>query len=166
MYKINDTVIYASYGVCSITAIETHDFSGENVEYYVLQPIGDNKNKFYIPISNSKLLDKMRSVYSREEVEELIRIMPDEEFIWIDDEIKRKETYRKIIEEGDRRKLIKLIKTLYIRKQEFAEQNKKLHTSDERFLDDAENLLYDEFAYALNIQRNEVISYICASLNS
>ena len=166
MYNVNDIVIYASYGVCVVTAIEIHDFSGENVKYYVLQPIGDNKNKFYIPTSNSLLTEKLRIVCSRDEVNELIRVMPDEDFIWIEDEIQRKETYRKIIDEGDRRKLIKLIKTLYTRKKDLAEQNKKLYSADERFLNDAENLLYGEFAYALNISRDEVVTYICDRLDS
>ena len=36
MFKVNDVVMYASYGVCEIAAIEEKDFSGENVEYYIL----------------------------------------------------------------------------------------------------------------------------------
>ena len=39
-------------------------------------------------------------------------------------------------------------------------KHKKLRSSDEKFLNDAENILYDEFAYALKIPKNEVISYI------
>ena len=35
MFKVNDVVMYASYGVCEIAAIEEKDFSGENVEYYI-----------------------------------------------------------------------------------------------------------------------------------
>lgn len=43
MYNVNDAVVYASYGVCVISAIEERDFSGENIEYYILQPVGDKK---------------------------------------------------------------------------------------------------------------------------
>ena len=160
MYNVNDAVVYSSYGVCVISAIEERDFSGESVEYYVLRPVSDNKNTFYVPTSNEDLKNRMHSVCSRSEVEELISVMPDEDFIWIDNDFQRKEEYRRIIESGNRHQLIKLIKTLYIRKQKLLEQHKKLHSADERFLNDAENMLYDEFAYALGIERDAVLPYI------
>lgn len=160
MYNINDTVIYASYGVCRIKAVETRDFSGEPKEYYILQPVGDTRNTFYIPTDNEALKEKMRRVYSRKEVEELIRIMPDEGSIWIENEQQRKDAYRQIIENGNRHELIKLIKTLYIYRKDLEAQHKKLHSTDERFLRDAENMLYDEFAFALGISRDEVVPYI------
>ena len=102
MFNLNDAVVYASYGVCIITAIEKRDFSGENIEYYILHPVNDRKNTFYVPTSNNSLTQKMRSVFSRKEAEELIKLMPDEKFVWIDDESQRKEAYRKIIENGSR----------------------------------------------------------------
>ena len=160
MYNAGDAVVYSSYGVCVITAIEDHDFSSENVEYYVLRPVSDNKNKFYVPTDNEALKSRMRSVCSRSEVEELISEMPREDMFWIEDESRRKEEYRRIIDSGDRRKIIGLIKTLYIHGEELAAQHKKLRSSDERFLHEAENMLYDEFAYALRLNKDEVLPYI------
>ena len=125
MYDLNEAVVYASYGVCIIESIETHDFSGENLEYYVLRPVGDMRNKFYVPTSNSSLTEKMRKVYSKDEVEKLIDVMPDEKFIWIENELKRKEEYKHIIESGDRHQLVKLIKTLYIRRDELFKETQK-----------------------------------------
>lgn len=160
MYNVNDAVVYASYGVCQIKSIEIRDFSGEPKDYYVLQPVGDSRNTFYIPTDSEALKEKMRRVYSRSEVDELINVMPDEGFIWIDNEPQRKEAYKKIIDSGDRHELVKLIKTLYIHRKELEQQHKKPHSSDERFLKDAENVLYDEFAYVLGISRDEVVPYI------
>jgi len=160
MYNVSDTVVYGSYGVCVISAIEERDFSGENVEYYILQPVGDKKNTFYVPTSNSALRSKMKSVCSRKEVNDLIRKMPDECCIWIDNDFQRKEEYRKIIDKGDRRELVRLIKTLYEKNIELSQKHKKLHSADEKFLRDAENILYDEFSYSLNIPRDEVVDYI------
>lgn len=160
MYNINDAVVYGSNGVCVITAIEERDFSGENVEYYILQPVGNTKNTFYVPTSNSALKDKMRSICSRQEIDSLISTMSDECCIWIDNDFQRKEVYRKIIDKGDRKELVRLIKTLYTKSSELSEQHRKLHSADERFLKDAENMLYDEFAYSLNIPREEVVPYI------
>ena len=86
--------------------------------------------------------------------------MPQEDMFWIEDESRRKEEYRRIIDSGDRRKIIGLIKTLYIHGEELAAQHKKLRSSDERFLHEAENMLYDEFAYALRLNKDEVLPYI------
>ena len=160
MYSINEAVVYASYGVCRIKSVESRDFSGESMDYYVLQPVNDSRNTFYVPVSSNSLKDKMRKVYSREEVEKLIKAMPDKDFIWIENDAERKERYRKIIDEGNREELVKLIKTLYTRSTQLNAKHKKLHSSDERFLHDAENMLYDEFSYALEIPREEVIPYI------
>lgn len=160
MYNVNDAVVYASYGVCVISAIEERDFSGENIEYYILRPVGDKKNTFYVPTSNSALKDKMRSIYSRKEVNNLISMMSDEQCIWIDNDFQRKEEYKKIIDRGDRLELVRLIKTLYEKNAELNKQHKKLRSTDEKFLREAENMLYDEFAYSLSIPREEVVDYI------
>lgn len=160
MYNINDAVVYGSNGVCVITAIENRDFSGENVEYYILQPVNNSKNTFYVPTANSALKTKMRDVYSRKEIDSLISTMNDECCIWIDNDFQRKEEYRKIIDKGDRRELVRLIKTLYEKNTELNSQHKKLHSADEKFLKDAENILYSEFAYSLNIPVEEVVNYI------
>ncbi|MBQ8297702.1 MAG: transcriptional regulator [Ruminococcus sp.] len=160
MYNVNDTVIYSHCGVCRIDEIAVRDFSGEPAEYYVLRPVSDNKNTFYVPVNNENLTAQMRRILSREEIDELIRVMPDENFIWIEDEFLRREEYRKILKNGDRHELVKLIKTLYIHQQNCRERKKKLHAADENFLKSAENLLYDEFAYVLGIEKSEVLPYI------
>ncbi|MDE5771304.1 MAG: transcriptional regulator [Ruminococcus sp.] len=160
MYNVNDAVVYASYGVCVISAIEERDFSGENIKYYILRPVGDKKNTFYVPVSNSVLTGKMKSIYSRQEINRLISTMDNECCIWIDNDVKRKEEYRKIIDNGDRKELVRLIKTLYEKNIELNGQHKKLRSADEKFLRDAENILYEEFAYSLNIAREKVVDYI------
>ncbi|MBQ8960032.1 MAG: CarD family transcriptional regulator [Ruminococcus sp.] len=160
MFNVGDAVVYATYGVCVIKSIETRDLIGEDVEYYVLQPAGDPRNTFYVPTSNGSLRDKMRRVMSKEETESLICSMPREELIWIEDEQERKTEYRRILDGGDRRELVGLIKTLYLHKQQLQESHKKLHSADERALNDAENMLYDEFAYSLGISREQVLPYI------
>lgn len=164
MFSVGSAVVYASYGVCVIDSIEKKDFSGENIEYYVLQPAGDARSRFYVPVGNSSLTEKMRPVMSRSEVEELISVMPDEDTISTEDEAQSREIYRGIIDSGDRHKLVALIKTLYLRRKKLEPQHRKLRSADEKFLADAENMLYDEFAYALGIPRSEVLPYIMQAI--
>jgi CarD family transcriptional regulator len=158
MYNVNDVVIYAPQCVCRVDDISEHDFSGSPVTYYVLKPVNDSKNIFYVPTENSSLTDRMRHILSKNDIDSLISLMPDEANIWIDDEHLRKETYSEILRKGDRKDLIKLIKTLYSRKKNNG--YRKLHAADERFLKEAENMLYDEFAYVLDIPRDQVVTYI------
>lgn len=164
MYNIGTTVIYKNEGVCRITEITERRFKDKNIEYYVLKPVHKDDSEIYVPKNNKELLSKMRKILSKEEILELIKTMPDEENIWIADENERKEHYREILVKGDRTELVRLIKTLYLHKQNQKKTGKKLHIADEKFLKDAEHLLYDEFAFVLNISKDEVLPFITGEL--
>lgn len=160
MYKAGDMVMYGAFGICKVTAIEKRDFTGEAQEYYILKHMNSDKNIFYVPTNNEVALSKMHSICSKAEVDELISHMNSEGLIWIDNDIKRKEEYSRIIKDADKHEIIRLIKTLYLRRKELAETGKKLRSTDENYLSLAENMLFEEFAYALDIDRSEVVEYI------
>lgn len=160
MYNVNDAVVYGTNGVCVITAIEERDFSGRNIEYYILHPVENEKNTFYVPVSNSLLTNKMRNICTKQEINRLIEIIRNECPFWIDNEEKRKKEFAYAVETGDRLQLFRIIKTIYNKNIELNAQHKKLHTSDEKFFRQAEDILYSEFAYCLNIPKDSVIDYI------
>ena len=108
----------------------------------------------------------MRKVLSKDEIMQLIKKMPEEGNIWIEDSDERKESYKKILESGERTELVKLIKTLHTHKQKQKKSGKKLRISDERILKDAERMLYDEFAYVLDIPHSEVVPFISGQLSN
>lgn len=97
---------------------------------------------------------------SKEEIYDLIRSIPDEQTIWIENESERKETYKSIISSGDRHKIVQIVKTLYIHQNDQKSKGRKLHLCDERFLKDAEKILYDEFALVLGLERSQVLPFI------
>ncbi len=165
MFCVGDTVIYGTQGVCRISAIEENDFGGDSVEYYVLRPVYDVNSTVFVPVKNEKLVGKMRAVLSPEEIIGMIRSMPDEETIWIEDETERKQTYQEIIREGDRRKLVRLIKTLHFHGLEQQKKGRRLHQSDESALKQAEELLYNEFALVLKIRPEEVVPFITRQID-
>ena len=160
MYNVGDMVMYGAFGICKVTAIEKRDFTGEEQEYYILKHTSSEKNTFYVPLSNESALSNMHYVCSKAEVDELISHMNSEGLIWIDNDIKRKEEYSRIIKDADKHEIIRLIKTLYLRRKELAESGKKLRSTDENYLSLAENMLFEEFAYALDIDKSEVVEYI------
>jgi CarD family transcriptional regulator len=160
VYGVNDTVLYKAHGVCRITAITEKEINGRSQEYFVLKPVFDDKSTIFLPVQNKKTSERMRRVLSADEIYSLIKAMPNERTIWIDNESDRKQQYKKIIAGGDRTALVSLIKTLYLHQQEQRVIGKKFHVSDENFMKDAEKMLYEEFAHVLDINRDQVLPFI------
>ena len=165
MHSINEIVNYGNTGVCKIVDIIVKKVNGADIEYYVLRPIYDEKATVFVPTQKEILTEKMRHILSVEEINELIKAMPDEQNVWIQDEHLRQEKYKQIINSGDRKSLVKLIKTIYNHKQEQMQNGKKLRMVDDRTMKDAEKLLYNEFALVLNIEPNQVVAFIMQELS-
>ncbi len=165
MLNIGDKVLYGAAGACTVTDICRKKFgdAGER-EYYVLVPIHDNRTTLYLPVDNEKLMGKVKQLLSVEEIEDLIRSMPDEKPIWIADEKLRQETYKSMLRSGNRRDLVSITKALYNHRQKMASMGRKLHIADEKLLHEAEKLLCDEFAAVLDLQPSEVNTYIMSRL--
>lgn len=160
MYQIDDVVVYGLHGVCRITEIAEKEFAGEAHLYYTMHPVFDNRSTFFVPVDNEKSQKKIRTLLSSEEIRELIHTMPQQKAIKVTDEKHRKDTYKIIIESGDRQQIMRLVKTLYERRKAQEKAGKKQHLVDERFMKEAETVLYDEFAFVLHIERDSVVDYI------
>ena len=76
-----------------------------------------------------------------------------------------REYYRAWLERFDCESLIGMTKSLYLKKQEAESQKRKFGAVDERYMKEAEDLLYGEFAAALEIDRDKVENYIACSLS-
>lgn len=160
MFCIGDSFIYGSNGICELIDIEDKMIQNEKVMYYVFKPVFTNVSTIYVPVDNKKLTAKLRPLLSPPEVYALIDQMPYEGNCWIDDERQRKECYKEMIEKGNHTELLQLIKSIFFHQEDLKKLDKKLHISDERFMKEAEKMLYDEFAYVLNIDRNHILSFI------
>ena len=53
-----------------------------------------------------------------------------------------------------------MIQALYLHKKEREADGRRLHMTDERFLKDAEQLLYNEWQYVLNVDKEGLMAYI------
>ena len=160
MREIGEIVLYGTDGVCQISEITEKKFGKETTKYYVLSTLYRGNSVIYVPVGNEKLESKMRDIISREELESIICNMPKEESIWIENEPLRKIKYKEIITGGDRRDLFRLIKTLYEHRINQENSGKKMHMTDERFMKDAEKILYDEIAHVIGIDHRDVVGYI------
>ena len=160
MFVKDDIVIYGSSGLCKVLGITEKEFGETSFKYYELIPVYDNKSALYVPVTNQSLVNKMHKILSSNDIKEVIKTIYNEDYIWIEDETERKEYYKKVIEIGDRYELVKAIKAVYYHSKKQEELKKKVHICDERFLKDAQKMLFDEIAYVLEIERNQVLEYI------
>ena len=164
MFKVNDTIVYGSEGVCRIIGIEEKDFVGVKKNYYVIKPEGSAASIIYVPFDSEALVAKMSKLLSKEEINALIDSLSDMPVEWIPNERERKEVYKSIFAEGDRAELLNMIRAIHIERKKREAVGKRLHMTDEHFLKDAEQCIYSEFQHVLNIKREDVIPYIVSRI--
>jgi CarD family transcriptional regulator len=165
MFQIHDVVVYGAQGVCEIIGVQAQQIGAESKAYFVLKPKNHPEATFYVPTWNEKALAKMRKVMTKEAVDDLIDSMPDKTPIWIENEKERKEIYKNILTGGDHAAVISMIQALYLRKKEREAAGKRRHMSDEHFMKEAEQLLYHEWQYVLNLDKAGLMDYIFARLD-
>ena len=162
--NINDIVTYGTSGVCEVTEIKEMDLMGNISEYFVLKPISDNKSTVFLPADNAELMERVRPVLTAKEVHSFIDSIEDVSGIWIDNDAMRKRRYSEILGSGEREEVMGVIKTLYALKMEREALGKKLRSSDEAFLKDAQKQLFGEFAYVLGIPSEEIAAFVMERL--
>lgn len=153
-------IIYGSNGVCRVTDIRSERQYGRQQTYYILTPVGNPGSVIYVPADNEALLSKMKQIVRPEEILAILSGLKDEEMPWETDNRLRAELFDGVIARGDRRELLLMIRTLYLRRIHLAEQKKRLGTADENALKRAEKLINDEFSFALSIAPEEVPAFI------
>ena len=69
----------------------------------------------------------------------------------------RKELYKRLLAGSDPAQLMHMIQTVYLRRKQRLAQGKRLHVVDEYFFKDAEQILYNEFQYVLQLESKEAL---------
>ncbi|MDD4688352.1 MAG: CarD family transcriptional regulator [Eubacteriales bacterium] len=164
MFKINDYVVYKMNGVCQIIDIKKEKFAGDNREYYILQTVYGKPSTLYVPVDNEALVGRMKRVISSEKIYEIINAIKKDDISWNDNERARTREFNDIVSRGDCTELFSLVRTLYQNKREIEGKGKNFRVSDKKIMDDAEKILYEEFAMSLNIEPEMVISFIQTEL--
>lgn len=166
MYQVNDGVMYGTHGVCEVVAVGRLAMSvaDRKKKYYTLRPVYQKDAQIYVPVDHVKL--PMRYVLTKEEAEALVEEIPSLETIWIPNERDREACYKEAVQSGDCRELVRIIKTIYLRKKARLEDGKKVAAVDERYFKQAEDLLYGELAYVLEMEIADVGEYIQKKIHS
>lgn len=153
MYQVGDIVIYTLYGICTITEETERFFNGQNVKYFVLVPLSDQKTKMQIPAENPMILSRLHPLLSPDEANTIIQEIPFLENIWIDNDNQRKREFGDIVKAGNRKEILQMMKSIYNHSLGLKNKGRKLHVSDEQCMRDGEKLILDEFAYVLKQDR-------------
>lgn len=160
MFSINQYVYYDGTGVCKIIDIKKEKFMNETKEYYVLKPIYQDKSTIHVPIDNEQLTSRIEPVIEVEELNALISKIPDIKAEWIENDNERNTAFKNAIHSGDRIEIIKILKTLHSRKSELDKKGKHLRVADAQIMNEAERILYNEIALVVNIDPDEVLTFL------
>lgn len=160
MFEIGQNVICGNKGVCTVEDITTLDIAGVDKakKYYILKPMYIAASTVYVPVDSD--LNSMRTVMTREEAEELIQGIPKIPILEIKNERLLEQDYKSCMKSNDCREWVKLIKTIYERKQSRIQNGRKETAIDSKFFKIAEDVLYGELSVALDIDRERVSQYI------
>ena len=161
MFQVDEIIVYGKQGVCKIVAKGKLDMSmiDKNKEYYTLVPCKEKKSVIYAPVENNKTV--MRHVLTPEEVNSLLKEIPTLKEIGVENERERESCYKEILRSCNCRELIRILKTLYLRKQSRIENGKKITAVDERYFHLAEEQLYGELSFVLGKTKDEILKEIC-----
>ena len=160
LFKIDDVVVYGSQGICKVEKIETKQIGKQTADYYVLKPLFKENTVVFVPVQNEALTSKMQNVLTKAQSEELIGKIALIDVIKPSDEAEKRELYKTVLSRGDRERLVSVIKTIRSEREDRRESGKKLNINDEQTLTKAELLLYNEFAFVLGCEPDEVKNII------
>lgn len=165
MFEKGEYVVYGSSGICQIVDITRLDMPGIDRKrlYYDLAPVNAAGSKIYSPVDNTRVT--VRPVMTEEEAWGLIDEIPEIQELWVGNEKMREEQYKEALQTCDCREWVKIIKALYLRKQERISQGKKITVVDERYLRMAEDCLYSELAFVLGREKEGMEDLITDRIN-
>lgn len=163
LYRIGDTVMHPSEGVCSIEELRRMDMSGAPRTYYILKPATEKSSStIYMPVARGNTV--LRRLFSKSDILELIHRSGEYAGLWIADGKQRKESFTRILSEGDYAKIIRMMVEIHEERIRRSAEGKKPCAADEAILAEAERLLHQEFSYVLHMSLEETAAFVRSEL--
>ena len=164
MFKVGDYVVYGNTGVCRIEDIGPLSIGSSDKDYYTLVPVYGRNSRLYVVVDSDKVV--IRPIMTKQESDALIDEMENIDTLWIGDEKKREEIYKETMKTCDCKAWVQILKTLYMRKMDRQAKGKKVTSSDERYLHLAEDNLYGELAFSLEMPKEKVGEFILEKIRA
>ncbi|MBE5892673.1 MAG: CarD family transcriptional regulator [Lachnospiraceae bacterium] len=165
MFIKGEYVVSGSKGVCVVENVTTLDISGvdKEREYYILKPVYMAGSTIYVPVDTAE--ESMRKVLNREEIQQLICLIPEIQPISTTNDKLLEQEYRSCLKANRCEDVIRVIKTIYLRKQKRLAAGRKVTAVDTKYFRMAEENLYGELAVSLDMSRADVEQYITEELD-
>ena len=161
MYQTGELVVYGTTGVCRVEGVTFPEMPGEDRSrrYYLLKPLHQD-GIIYTPADSGKV--PMRPVISAREAEALIDLIPtiQAEAVYSPTLQALAQHYQSVLRTSDCADLLRLTMSIYCKQQAAQAKKKRLGMVDERYMKQAERLLYGELSAALGIPLEAVQPYI------
>ena len=160
MFSVGDYVVCGNKGVCRVEKISALDISGASgdEEYYILKPVYTPGSTVYISMETAD--EKLRPVLTKKEANKLVKQMSDITDIVVESDKQLEGEYKNCIRSNDATELVRLLKTIYHRREARFAAGRKETALDAKYYRMAGDYLYGELAISLGIARDEVESYI------
>jgi CarD family transcriptional regulator len=155
-FQMDDIVLYGINGVCRVSTIEKR----EQGSYYILTPVHKDRTKLFVPTNNELLVDRMRPMPTKQHVTACIHKALETEPKWISDTSTRKAHAKEVLTSGDEYDVLMLARSFHQHRTRVIDTGKKTTSSDNSILRSAMNHIRDEFSIALDIEPDEVDSFI------
>lgn len=166
MYKIGESVVYGTTGVCTIISIGPLSMHGvdRHRQYYTLQPLHQS-GSVYVPAGEEQP-KAMRKPMTQEEARELLTRIPSIEPYEIQslNYKQRTDAFSAALHENCCDSLVQMIKAIDRKKQRGRE--KQQYNVDNSFMKRAMNLLCSELAFALDQPVEEVRTQVVDAIRS
>ncbi len=156
MFQVGDRVRYGQAGVCRVEEIRLMNLGGQEREYFVLTPLYRSGTVVYVPCENRELVDRMLPLLTPDQALEILAEVTEKETEWNRDFRSRSDEAKKALVSGDRREALFLIKNIYAHKRVLIGEGKYVHTTDDCYLRDAEELIFHEFSLVLGKEYREI----------
>ena len=165
MFSVGDYVVKSNTGICRINDIVLLDMRGEGEkQYYVLLPIDDARAKIFVSVDADR--SKVRPVMTKDDASAFVSRIDDIKAVWIANDKLREQKYKEAFRSNEPEALVGVIKNLYLRGRARIAEGKKIAATDDKYFKMAEQALYSELAFALEIPMEEVPALISKTIES
>ncbi len=161
MLGIGENVVYGG-NIMTVVDIREETVLGKSREYYVLRTEGEGDSSLtFVPSDNEALVKGMAPIITEEGIRDILTSLRGEVPRRLHDDSRvRNNIFKKILEDGERAEIIRMIRDIKAEIAHRAESGKRGYLTDENILRRAERRIYSEFSLVLGISQSDVADYI------
>ncbi len=166
MFDVGEQIVYGNNGVYVVSDLSRSPVDKNDTRtFYILRPVYDApSNIVFTPVDNDRVT--MRKIISREEALELIDRIPYITVLEVENERARREVYKDALSRSDLDFYVKIIKTVYTRREEVEKKRRRISETDADYERRAKYCLYSELAAVFELELSSVEEFINQRLNN